>query len=278
MLILFEIFSVSLSEYKLTNWRYVTQLLVAVSEYFLLSTLSAVKRSPFFGIIVDLSTDRACRENMLVYVVYWDMASMTTVVSYLCCVRLLSKTAASIYEAIQKICFVCDLDMKCKLRTFCADGDNTMKGLKKGLTGQLRRSCDCVLSMHCAAHRHVLAVSSVANTFDLLVDLDTLLKMPHALFVNRPKLKALWELFGSQHGIRAFSFPIFNRTRWFSRCECVKRLLEVHPVLVTFLYRLVHSASLKWDAACPLLDLLMDARTVVMLHAVSDIGAISQAV
>jgi hypothetical protein len=56
-----------------------------------------------------------------------------------------------------------------------------------------------------------------------------------------------------------------------SRCECVKRLLEVYPVLVTFLYRPVHSASMKWDAACPLLDLLMDARTVVMLHAVSDI-------
>jgi hypothetical protein len=41
--------------------------------------------------------------------------------------------------------------------------------------------------MHCAARRHVLAVSSVANCIDLLVDLDNLLKMPHALFVDRSK-------------------------------------------------------------------------------------------
>jgi hypothetical protein len=55
--------------------------------------------------------------------------------------------------------------------------------------------------MHCAAHRHVFAVSSIANFIDLLVALDTLLKMPHALFDDRPHLKAHWELFRSQRGI-----------------------------------------------------------------------------
>jgi hypothetical protein len=88
----------------------------------------------------------------------------------------------------------------------------------------------------------VLAASSVASFIDLLIDLDTLLNMPHAFFVDRSKVKALWELFRSQYGIGALSFPIFNTSRWVGPCECVKRLLELYRVLVTFLNRLINNA------------------------------------
>jgi hypothetical protein len=56
-------------------------------------------------------------------------------------------------------------------------------------TGQLLRSCCCISSMHCAAHRHVLPISSVAHFVDLKVNLDTLLKIPHALFADCSELK-----------------------------------------------------------------------------------------
>jgi hypothetical protein len=56
-------------------------------------------------------------------------------------------------------------------------------------------------------------VSSIANFIDLLVVLDTLLKMPHALFDDRHNLKAHWELFRSQRGI-SFSFLFSHRTLW----------------------------------------------------------------
>lgn len=135
MLVLFNLFDVPLSEHQLDHWRYVTRLVMTLSEYCLQTTLCAVRNSPFFGMIIDLSTDRASRENMLVYIVYWDMNSMTTKVTYLCCVRLMTKTADSIFDAIKEICDVCDLNMQHKLRTFCADGDNTMQGLKQGLSG-----------------------------------------------------------------------------------------------------------------------------------------------
>jgi hypothetical protein len=104
----------------------------------------------------------------------------------------------------------------------------------------------------------------------VLDDLDSLLKDVPSLFVRRPELFALWHMFSRKHGITAFAFPLFNKTRWCSRWECVQRLIDSYPVLVRFLYIMVHS-SLKWDIARPVLTLLTDLRTVVLLHAVADI-------
>jgi hypothetical protein len=111
---------------------------------------------------------------------------------------------------------------------------------------------------------------SVICSFDVLCDLDALLRTVSTLFVRRPKLFGLWEILARRHGVSAFVFPIFNKTPWFSRWQCVKRLMENYPVLVRFLYVVLNS-SLNWDVAKPILNLLTDARTVVMLHAVADI-------
>jgi hypothetical protein len=270
MLVLFQCYNVVLSEHKLCHHRYTNRLLLALSELFFQLLVIDVRKSPFFGIIIDLSTDGANRENMLVYVTYWNTHSMSPVVSYLCCVRLLGKTSGTIFEAIQKICDVCDFDLQHKMKVFCADGDNSMQGHRQGLTGHLRRFCDSVLTMHCAAHRHVLAVSSVADKFEMLQDLDLLIRDTHTLFKCRPKLVALWQLFAKQHGVTAFSFPVFNKTRWFSRWQCVKRLVDNYPVLVRFLFHMVNG-SLDWAVAKPLLSQLTNASTVVMLFAVADV-------
>jgi hypothetical protein len=36
------------------------------------TTVWKVKKSPLYGLTIDLSTDRASREIMLVYVTFWD--------------------------------------------------------------------------------------------------------------------------------------------------------------------------------------------------------------
>jgi hypothetical protein len=87
-------------------------MLIALSEYFLQQTVKAVRASPFFGFVVDLSSDRRHREHMLVYVTYWDWKSMRPVLEYLCCARLLRKTADCIFDALKNICSVLGLDMK----------------------------------------------------------------------------------------------------------------------------------------------------------------------
>jgi hypothetical protein len=99
----------------------VTSLLTALSESFLQTTVRKVKKSPLYGLIIDLSTDRASCESMLVYVTFWDEGSMSAVTER---------------------------------------GDNVMQGLRNGLAGRLRRHLHTFIGTHCAAHKQVLAVQS----------------------------------------------------------------------------------------------------------------------
>lgn len=162
--------------------------------------------------------------------------------------------------------------MKKKLTTFCADGDGAMQGHRVGLVGRLRRHCDCVIGMHCAAHKHVLAISDSASSMQLLKDVDSMLVAVHSLFLRNSKYVFVWGLFAKRHGLTAFTFPIFVPTRWFSRSACVFRILNNYPVLVRFLQTVTQGTShMYWKKAEPVLDMFTNARNVVLLHAVGDI-------
>jgi hypothetical protein len=272
MVMLMGCLGIRITDLKLNNHIYITRLVTALTEFFLQCTVRAVLESPFFGIVLDLSSDRSSREHMLVYVVYWDCKAMFQVTKYLCCVRLLRKDAEGILECLQKISTVLGLNMCERMVTFCADGDSTMQGHRKGLTGKLRAYCRHVLTMHCAAHKHVLAVQDVAAKSTLLELLDLILRSVYTLFNRKSKRVALWELFAQKHGVTAMSFPLFVKTRWFSRAACVRVLVRNYPVLVRFLQVLTRTGSAAyWAAAVPVLDLLTRADSVVLLHAMADV-------
>jgi hypothetical protein len=200
ILLLFNVLDMRLSDHQQNHGRYVTRLLIALSEFYLQQTVEVVKKSPFFGFIIDLSSDRSSRENMLVYVVYFDMNTMASSIANLCCVRLLEEERQTVRKALTDICDVCGFDMDSKLRTFCADGDGSMQGHRKGVVGRLRGHCDCLLAMHCAAHRHVLALSSIAENFPMLSMIDKLLSAVHNLLLRRIKFAAAWELRAKKQG------------------------------------------------------------------------------
>jgi hypothetical protein len=274
MLLLFDVFDVVTSGHKMNHDRYVSTILMALSEYYRLRTVLAVRKSPFFGFIIDLSSDRASHENMLVYVTFFDQETLSAELRFLCCVRLLGKDGAAIFDALQRMCNVFGLQMTEKLRTFCADGDGAMQGHRSGLVGCLRQHCNCIIAMHCAAHRHALAVSHIAPLLSILALLDKVLQSVHTLFLRRTKHVGHWEIFAKKHGITAFTFPLFVPTRWCSRAYCISRLLDKYFVLVAFL-RCVTSVDAKsklyWNSAEPVLDLLTEARTVIILSALADV-------
>jgi hypothetical protein len=100
ILVLQSVISSPLSAPKMSHWSYLTSLLTALSEYFLQTTVRKVKKSPLYGLTIDLSTDRASHAIMLVYVTFWDEGSMSAVTEYLCCCRLLCKDAECLFETI----------------------------------------------------------------------------------------------------------------------------------------------------------------------------------
>jgi hypothetical protein len=275
MLLLFGVFDVVNSGHKMNHHRYVSTLLMALSEYYLLRTVLAVRKSPFFGFIIDLSSDRVSHENMLVYVTLFDQETLSAELRFLCCALTGQRWCGYIRCAPKNMQCLREfgLPMMEKLRTFCADGDGAMQGHRSGLVGRLRQHCDCIIAMHCAAHRHALAVSHIAPLFSILA-LDKVLQSVHTLFLRRTKHVGHWEIFAKKHGITAFTFPLFVPTRWYSRAYCISRLLDNYFVLVAFL-RCVTSVDAKsklyWNSAEPVLDLLTEARTVIILSALADV-------
>lgn len=212
ILVLMAAMGSPIGEYKLTNWRYVKRILLALSNFYLEQTVARVKNSPFFTISTDMSSDKANREQMLLYITYWDFDEMQPVTEFLCLARLLRKDAASIFYTV-KVCDIPDLDMRNELVGFTADGDNTMQGWRTGVLGRLRRYCRHVLGMHCTAHREVLATSSAAKLSSLVGLADEALQAPYNLFNRKPNHFGCWELLGKSWTLSTLSFKMFNTTR-----------------------------------------------------------------
>lgn len=62
----FEVLPADTSDYSHT--RYLWGTLFAISEQLLCAQLKALKDSPYFGILMDSSTDRSTKDHILVYV------------------------------------------------------------------------------------------------------------------------------------------------------------------------------------------------------------------
>lgn len=270
-LVLMAFLGFAIGDKKLTHSRYVHRLITAISEYLLLGLLARVADSPFFGLLIDLSTDRANREIALLYVVYWDWRSMAPVTEYLCLGRLLGKDAESIFNFLQAVCGALDLDLQQGCKIFTADGDNTMQGWRTGLVGRLRRFCDFLFAVHCGAHRTVLCCKEAGEN-SLVVAVDKAFTAAHKLFSRKPKHFAIWERFAKSWRLTRVKFPLFNTTRWFSRETCISMLISCLVIFMTFL-RGMSTFSKAWEPASPMLAMLMRKEVLVVLFLLADIFA-----
>lgn len=261
-----------ISQHKLNHPRYIARPMLALSEFALRTTVYAARASPYFSLITDLSSDIANHENMILFIRYWDHESMSAVTSYLCCVHLMKKDGAAVFDAVKKVCNALSLDLVQKLICLCADGDGAMQGHNIGLLAQLRSFCDHVLAIHCAAHRHVLAVQDSAKDNSLLKLVDQLITSVYSLFNRKAKRYAMWELYCQKHGVTAKKFQLFNDTRWWSRAVCVQQLVSCLPVLVSFLYICtLPDSEVYWPAAKSVLHELKRPLVLVALHFTADL-------
>lgn len=264
---LLAILDLSFTTLKLNRWSYVQDPLHAVSEHIMLDLLDRVRARPCFSYITDLSSD-------ISNVRYFDITKMSPDTVYLCSVRLLGKDAQSIFNAIECISNTLDLDINEKLVAFCADGDNSMQGWRSGVLARLQQHCNSVFGVHCAAHRHVLAVSDVGQSSNVLKGLDSLLTAAHKMFGRKPKRFGQWENFAQMHSLTKFKFPRYNDTRWWSRAACVYMLIQSFPVLFKYLNYLCRTSSkVLWGGGLPVFMRMTRISDVLVLFAVGDMLA-----
>jgi len=270
LLLLFKVLGYMNIEHKYNHNRYVLSALHALSEAFMVQLLVDIRRSPFFTLLFDLSSDVSTEEHMLVYVRYLHANTFVHATTYLCCVRVMGKTGEQLAATVMQVCAALGLDYTNKLIGVCTDGESANTGVQNGCIAILKRSCkQLAVAVHCCAHKTNLVMVDAAKHLSILRGVDVVLSKVHGMFNRRTGKFRVWEKFCAKNHIRKVRFPGFNATRWFSRAEGVFTLVQNLPALVVFLHATVK--HLEWTEAQALLNILLDVRTVIVLHALCDL-------
>ena len=241
MLDLLRFLGVSITQHKYSNARYYWAFLQAVGEFILAAQLLAMHQSPFWGLMADTSSDVAGHDNLLLYVTYCDPQTFQRFVQYLCAVRVSKKTAEALLALLVQTFAVLGLRTE-GLISWASDGDSAFMGKRTGLVVRLQALyCKWLVALWCCAHRTALMMGDAEKAHPWLeADVDAVLKLVHGFFAYSPKRVWLWEAFAVPLGVTALKFPLYNKTRWFSRAKCVFVLVGNLPMLLLFLYKYAH--------------------------------------
>jgi len=262
---------------KYNNHKYFWSCMYAISELTMCSVLDAATKSPYYALLCDGSTDIACQNNVMVYVRYLDMLSFKYVTDFLCCVRVSADTSDHHTAIMSGIIEACRLDPD-KFVSMCTDGAPTYTGVHNGTVKQLREKYNPFLvGVHCSAHKTALSINDVALQKGVLQDCldhaDSLLKGAHALFAKSYKRNEEWIAFSKARGVTEFKFPLFARTRWLSRYNCLRVLTRNMHVLMAFLerYNAVKHDPMCWAEAVNYRKRLNSLKSVSLLFLMLDL-------
>lgn len=110
-------------------------------------------------------------------------------------------------------------------------------------------------------------VAARVSELDLI---DGLLRKVHGLFAHSVTRQAQWAAFASARGLTELKFPIFNKTRWFSRAQCIRVLVKSLPVLILWLQQ---ASSRSWKEGTSALLRLKDVKRISCLFVLHDLLA-----
>lgn len=187
----------------------------------------------------------------MVYIRYLDMQSFEFVTRFLCCVRVSADDATHHTAVLTGIMESLGLDAN-KLVGVYTDGARNFTGVKAGVVRQLADLHNPFLvGVHCAAHRTAFVLNDTAKEFSKCLGVvDSLLKGAHGLFAHSHKRQDEWAAFAKHRGVNALKFPLYVKTRWLSRYECLKVLTGNLPVLMEFLDQYNTRRSSGVDTGC----------------------------
>ncbi|KAL2641778.1 hypothetical protein R1flu_009365 [Riccia fluitans] len=133
-----------------------------MSQVIEVQVLDQVRASPFWGLMIDKSTDVSVTSHLVVFCTFLDEGQVKTVFFGL--LHIPQKDSGSIVQEICKQIYDWGLEPS-KLVGFRSYGASTMLGSKNGVAVRLKRSLNPFLTItHCVAHRTNLA--SLATTKD----------------------------------------------------------------------------------------------------------------
>ena len=217
---------------KYTSQHVIQEFLQTLGSQIEEQQLQEVKKSPWFSLMIDESTDVAVLNEMVVYIRYiTPNAEVKT--SFMKILELFNGTAQTIEEAVVNYLDNTNLPFS-KMVGFATDGARVMTGRLNGVAARLKRRQPVLTSVHCVAHRLALAASQsgsqvtyINNTFK-----PTLTQLFY-FYENSPVrmsgLKAIEQLLQTPE----LKLKRAADTRWLSHDGACQTLMKVLPAVIT---------------------------------------------
>ncbi|XP_029803708.1 zinc finger MYM-type protein 6 isoform X2 [Suricata suricatta] len=221
--------------------------------------IQKVRKSKWFALQVDESSEISNITLLLCYVRFIDYDCSDIKEELLCCIEMPSQvTGFEIFELINKYIDSKSLNWK-HCVGLCTDGAASMAGRCSSLRAKIQEiATNTVAFTHCFIHREQLAAEKLSPCLHkILLQSAQILSFIKSNASNSRMLTILYEEMGSEH----VNLPLHAEVRWISRGRILTRLFELRHEIEIFLNQ-KHSDLAKY---------FLDEEWVAKLAYLSDI-------
>jgi hypothetical protein len=252
---------------KYTSERFMQEIVKALGETILESTLQNIQLSPAFSLLIDETTDVSIKKQLIVYCKYLCNGEAKT--SFLGILELQDGKAATITKAILDFCRLVNLDVSTNLFALGSDGASVMLGRRGGVSKLLTDHAPYLISNHCIAHRLALACGQAANEVPYFKKFKAILDQIYRFYQYSPVrtagLHAIQEVLQDP----CLKLSQAKDVRWLSHEKAVSTMRKCLPSVLSSLER---EASERHDAqALGLASFVKDPYFVCSVYFLSDI-------
>lgn len=206
------------------------------------SLLSLVKKSSYFSLCLDESTDQTDVSQLLIFVrtTFEDFSSKEELFDV--CPLYGTTKGKDIYEALKKTVDRIGGFNKCS--AIVTDGAPAMTGKKSGLVGLLRENGVTCPTIHCIIHQGALCGKAIKQdqVFELVIKIINLIRGGNRALLHRQLKQFLLEA-EAEYG----DLLMYNHVRWLSAGKCMERFFAIRKEIPAFLNKYVPSDTTELE-------------------------------
>jgi len=215
---------------------------VAMGEQVENSMLSLVKKSSYFSLCLDESTDQSDVSQLLIFVrtTFEDFTSKEELFDI--CPLYGTTKGKDVYEALKKTVDRIGGFNKCS--AIGTDGAPSMTGKKTGLVGLLRENGVTCPTIHCIIHQGALCGKSVKQdqVFQTVIKIINIIRGGNRSLLHRQLRQFLVDT-EAEYG----DLLMYNHVRWLSAGTCMERFFAIRKEIPPFLNKYVSSDTTELE-------------------------------
>jgi hypothetical protein len=248
----------------------------AASSIFKEHLIENIKKSPFYSLILDETTDLMSVKELGVMVKFYDSKRLCSRTEFLCLIPIEQSDAKFLRVQILSLLHALGLNIEC-LVGVGTDGASVMVGRDKGLCTRLIKRAPFALQNHCIAHRLNLAYKdserdTADDNFEALKDLDSLTRELYSFFKKSPQKCLDLEKFARLKKQPAYKMLKVYDVRWLSKFNAIENIRKNLEALLSLLrnYMNINESDLSSKSAS-LYKKITNPSIVFLLYILSDV-------